>query len=119
MVVSSDSDLEETEHFLKTNFIFGVSKIYTSADAYVDTALRIRHLDLERSRGRVEMLVDSDAGNCAQALKAGVPSLLFATPKYLKALRPIRPWQDVTDEMDRQRKQLADNYLKNMGSRFE
>lgn len=119
MVISADSDLDDADHFLKTNFVFGISKIYSSADSYVGTELRIRHLELARASGPVEMLIDSDAGVCAAALKLGIPVILFATPKYLRTTKPVRPWQDLTNEVERQRKQLAEEYLKNMGSRFE
>jgi hypothetical protein len=49
----------------------------------------------------------------------GITTLLFASPKFIRMSREVKPWQELTDEIDRQRQALLDAYLGSNEKRFE
>lgn len=111
VVLSSTAELKYIEHWLKTNYLFDYADILTDKDFYGDQNLRMRHLELSKQGGKVELYVDGDPDNCAEALSTGVPTLLFATPKYFKTHRELRPWEVITQEQERQKTIVAEKYM--------
>jgi hypothetical protein len=56
------------------------------------------------------MFIDADPDSCAEALEKGITSILFATPKYFKVSRDIKPWDSLADEQARQKQIIAERY---------
>jgi hypothetical protein len=119
VIVVSDHSPELTEHWLRANLIVGYGDIYDSRYFFEGQDLRSRQLDIALSQGKVDLFVDPDADRCAYALSKGVPTMLFAAPKFVRRSRDIRPWQDLTDEVERQRQALMDAHLGSNVKRFE
>jgi hypothetical protein len=73
-----------------------------------DESLKRRQLAIARSRGTVSMYVDADPSMAAEALRQGIPTLLFSTPLYARpeyrpdAPKGIRKWDDIVAEKNRQ-----------------
>lgn len=108
IVIVSDSDMLVTEYWLKTNFVTGYADILDKSHAYPGMSLRERQITHERLQGKVEFLIEADADVCAMALKMGVPSLYFATPKFVRTRREVKRWELLTDELQRQKEMLAE-----------
>lgn len=122
VVLSTYSNLEEIDHWLKTNYVFDYADLMASDSFYEGQDLRTRHIDLVKASDKVELFVDSDADRCAHALSLGIPTLLFSTPAYFKSSREIKPWDSITKEQENQKRRTAENYLKYIngeGIRFE
>lgn len=122
VVLSTDSDPKEIDHWLKTNYVFDYGVVYSGADFYDGQPIKMRHLDLARVDGKVMLYVDSDPDMCAAALEQGVPTLLFASPSYFQSHRSIKSWDVITEEQVRQKKLVAERYSKYINSegyRFE
>lgn len=116
VVLSSTGEEKELDHWMKTNYIFDYSELMDSSSAYEGQPLRMRHIELARVSGKIDLYIDSDPDMCAQALSMGIPTLLFATPKFFKASREIKPWGVITDEQERQKKLVAERYAKYVNS---
>jgi len=123
VVLSTESDAKEIDHWLKTNYVFDYAIVLTSENFYEGQPLRMRHLDLSKIEGKVLLYVDSDPDMCASALGQSVPALLFASPNYFQSHRHIKSWDSITDEQIRQKKVVAERYTKYINSeegyRFE
>lgn len=122
VVLSTTGETREIEHWLRTNYIFDYSEVLDNSHFYANQELRMRHLDIAKnSGGKVELLVDSDPEMCAQALALGVPTILFATPRYFRSARDIRPWGVITEEQARQKQIIAEKYasINTDGHRWE
>lgn len=119
VVISSDLDAATTEHWLRSNMIIGYSEVYDSKDFYEGQNLRQRHIDLALTNGKISLFLDPDADNCAYALSKGILTMLIASPKFVRVSRDVRPWEDLTTEVERQRQALLDTYLNNVSRRYE
>jgi len=119
VIIASDHSPELTEHWLRTNLIVGYGDIYDNRYFFEGQDLRSRQLAIAQAQGRVDLFVDPDADRCAYALSKGVPTMLFAAPKFVRRSRDVRPWQDLADEVERQRQALMDAQLGSNVKRFE
>lgn len=122
VVLSSTMNAQELEHFVKRNYLFDYGNLLSSEDFYEGQPLRMRHLDLSRQEGKLELFIDADPDMCAQALAQSVPSILFTTPKYFQAHRHIKPWGVITEEQQRQKELVAEKYIQYIngeGKRWE
>lgn len=82
--------------------------------------LRVRQLQVARTRGNIDFYVDADPGMVAEAFRQGITSLLFSMPKYARpefrpdAPKGVRKWDDIVAERTRQQAmKSADVRLKN------
>ena len=119
VIIASDLSPAMTEHWLKSHLIVGYGDIYDDRYFYEGQDLRARQLAIAKSNGRIDLFVDVDADRCAVALAAGIPTLMFASPKFVRYSREIKPWDDLTAEIDRQRQALLDADLGSKIKRFE
>jgi hypothetical protein len=119
VIITSDHSPELTEHWLRTNLIVGYGDIYDNRYFFEGQDLRARQLAIAQAQGIVDLFVDPDADRCAFALSRGVPTILFAAPKFIRRSRDVRPWQDLADEVERQRQALMDAHLGSNVKRFE
>ena len=119
VVLSSDMDLKKTEHWLRSHMIVGYGEIYDSSLFFVGQELRSRHLAVAKSKGKVELFIDSDSDFCAEALSMGIPTIMFASPRFVRNTRNVKPWEDLQTEVDRQKDALLDAHLGSRVNRFE
>jgi hypothetical protein len=119
VILCSDEDMGRTEHWLRSNLIIGYGEVYDNSNFFEGQDLRERQLAVAKSSGKVELFVDPDADRCAMALAAGVPVLMFASPKFLRTKRNVKPWGELRDEIERQRLALLDANLGSKVNRFE
>ena len=119
VIIASDSTFKETEHWLRSNLIVGYGDIYDDRYFFEGQDLRARHLDIAQAQGRVDLFVDPDADRCAHALSKGALSMLFASPKFVRRSREVRPWQDLSAEVINQKAALLDAELGSNIKRFE
>lgn len=120
MAISTDGSYAEAEHWLKSNMVFGYGQILGDETSFAGEDIREFHLKHLLSGGRVELLVDADADHCLKALEYNVPCLLFGTPKFVRTRRAVKAsWQDIQEEVDRQKQARAEALLKSLGSRWE
>lgn len=119
VVITSDLSQALTDHWLRSNLIVGYGDVYDARYFFEGQDLRDRHLAIARAAGRVDLFVDVDADRCAKALSMGIPTLLFASPKFVRTSREVRPWQELSDEVDRQRLALLDANLGSNVKRYE
>lgn len=119
VIIASDHSPEQTEHWLKTNLIVGYGDIYDDRYFFEGQDLRARQLAIAQAQGRVDLFVDPDADRCAFALSRGVPTMLFASPKFIRRTRDIRPWSELAEEVANQRQALLDAELGSNVKRFE
>lgn len=119
VVILCDESKEKAEHWLKANLIIGYADIYDDSIAFEGQDLRARQLAVAKSQGRIELFVDPDVDRCAFALANGVATMLFASPKFIRTTREVRPWEDLAAEVDRQRQAILDSYLGSNSKRFE
>jgi len=119
VVFSSEQSKAQTEHWLKSNMILGYADVYDSSVFFHGQELRSRHIDVAKSVGKVELYIDADADFCAEALSKGIPAMMFAAPKFVRTTRNVKPWQDLTDEVERQKLALVETQLGDKIHRFE
>lgn len=119
VIIASDHSPELTEHWLRTNLIVGYGDIYDSRYFFEGQDLRARQLSIAQAQGRVDLFVDPDADRCAYALSKGIPTMLFAAPRFVRRSREVRPWQDLADEVESQRQALMEAQLGSNVKRFE
>lgn len=119
VVLSSDMDTKKTEHWLRSHMIMGYGEIYDSSLFYVGQELRSRHLEVAKSKGKVELFVDADSDRCAEALAMGIPTIMFASPRFVRNTRNVKPWDDLQTEVDRQKEALLEAHLGSRINRFE
>jgi hypothetical protein len=119
VVLSSDMDPDKTEHWLRSHLIFGYGDIYDNSKFFVGQELRLRHLDIAKSQGKVELFIDSDADFCAAALSMNIPTIMFASPRFVRTNRSVKPWEDLQKEVDLQREALLEAHLGSRINRFE
>lgn len=117
--VATDGTLEEAEHWLRSNLLTGHAEIYTNALAFEGQDLRLRQLAIAKVNGEIELFIDSDVDRCAAALKAGVPVILFASPKFVRTKRKIKPWSHIQDEITAQKELTAQMLLDGPLDRWE
>jgi len=119
VVLSSDMDPKKTEHWLRSHMIVGYGEIYDDSKFFEGQELRMRHLDIAKSKGKVELFIDADADFCAQALAMGIPTMMFASPRFVRTTRSVKPWDELQSEVDRQRDALLEAHLGSRINRFE
>lgn len=119
VILSSDMDTKKTEHWLRSHMIVGYGEIYDSSNSFAGQELRLRHIDLAKSKGKLELFIDADSDFCAAALAMGVPVLMFASPRFVRTNRSVKPWDDLQDEVDRQKEAILDAHLGSRIHRFE
>jgi hypothetical protein len=107
IVLATDGTKEEAEHWLRGNLLTGYADIYDNRMAYEGQDLRLRHLSLLKSYGPVEMFIDCDADRCAIAHSKMTPVILFAAPKFIRTKRSVKPWDDMKQELQRQKELTA------------
>jgi hypothetical protein len=119
VIISSDMDTKKTEHWLRSHMIMGYGEIYDSSLFFVGQELRSRHLEVAKSKGKVELFVDADSDHCAEALAAGIPTMMFASPRFVRTTRNVKAWDDLQTEVDRQKDALLSAHLGSKVNRFE
>jgi hypothetical protein len=119
VIIASDLSPALTEHWLRTNLIVGYGDIYDDRYFYEGQDLRARQISIAQAQGRIELFVDPDADRCAYALSKGIPAVLFAAPKFIRTSRKVKLWEDLADEVERQRQALLDAHLGSNVKRFE
>lgn len=111
VVISSTMDFEKTDHWLRSNLIIGYSDIYDTRYFFEGQDLLQRHIDVAKSKGKVSLVVSADGDLCAYALANGIASLMFANPRFVKTKKDIRAWDEVSQEVERQRLALLEAHL--------
>jgi len=119
VIIASDQSPKQTDHWLRSNLIVGYVDIYDDRYFFEGQDLRNRQLAIAQAQGRVDLFVDPDADRCAYALSKGIPTMLFASPKFVRTSREVRPWQDLADEVENQRAALMAAELGSNVKRFE
>jgi len=119
VIIASDQSPKQTDHWLRSNLIVGYGDIYDDRYFFEGQDLRNRQLAIAQAQGRVDLFVDPDADRCAYALSKGIPTMLFASPKFVRTSREVRPWKDLADEVDNQRAALMAAELGSNVKRFE
>ena len=119
VVLSTDGTREEAENFLRNNLITNWGDILSNNSAFEGEDLKIRHLKLLQSQGRVDWLVDPDVDRCKAAIAIGIPALLFTSPKFVRTKRGIKPWSEIQNEIDAQKKLVAKIILDGPLDRWE
>jgi hypothetical protein len=119
VIIASDQSPKQTDHWLRSNLIVGYGDIYDDRYFFEGQDLRARQLAIAQAQGRVDLFVDPDADRCAYALSKGVPTMLFASPKFVRTSRDVRPWKDLADEVENQRAALMAAELGSNVKRFE
>lgn len=118
VVICSDMSPAATEHWLRSNLIIGYGEIYDNRFFFEGQELRNRQIDIAKSKGKVELFIDGDADYCAYALSCGIPSMMYASPKFVRLTRSVKPWEDLTAEVEKQRQALLDAHLGSKVQRF-
>jgi hypothetical protein len=119
VIIASDQSPKQTDHWLRSNLIVGYGDIYDNRYFFEGQDLRNRQLAIAQAQGRVDLFVDPDADRCAYALSKGIPTMLFASPKFVRTSRDVRPWKDLADEVENQRAALMAAELGSNVKRFE
>jgi hypothetical protein len=119
VILSSDMDTQKTEHWLRSHMIVGYGEIYDSSLFFVGQELRSRHLDIAKSKGKIELFIDSDADFCAEALALGITTIMFASPRFVRLSRTVKPWEDLQIEVARQKEALLEAHLGSKVTRYE
>jgi hypothetical protein len=119
VIIASDQSPKQTDHWLRSNLIVGYGDIYDDRYSFEGQDLRARQIAIAQAQGRIDLFVDPDADRCAYALSKGIPTMLFASPKFVRTSREVRPWQDLADEVDSQRAALMAAELGSNVKRFE
>lgn len=119
VIITSDLGIRETDHWLRSNLIVGYGDIYDARYFFEGQDLRERQISIAKSQGRVDLFVDVDADRCAYALSQGIPVMMFASPRFVRTSRQVRPWEDLSKEVERQRQALLDANLGSNVKRYE
>jgi hypothetical protein len=119
VIISSDMDTAKTEHWLRSHMVVGYGELYDSSLFFEGQDLRLRHLDVAKSKGKLELFIDSDADYCAAALAVGIPTIMFASPRFVRTVRNVKPWEDLQLEVARQKEALLEAHLGSRVNRFE
>jgi hypothetical protein len=119
IIISSDMDVKHSEHWLKSHMVVGYGELYDSSLFFEGQDLRLRHLDIAKAKGKLELFIDSDADYCAAALAVGIPTIMFASPRFVRTVRNIKPWEELQLEVNRQKDALLDAHLGSRVNRFE
>jgi hypothetical protein len=120
MLTTVQEDAVPVEYWLKLNGMIEVhfyeelvSRDHAAADLS-DTLVRALQVTSIRARGYdIGLFVSADPAAVLMAVEAGIPSLFYAHPSYGWAgFRPDKrrlptPWQDIEDEVTRQRELKA------------
>ena len=107
VVLSTDGTREAAEHWLRLNLIKGYGDLLANDSAYEGEDLKLRHLKMMQSKGRIILFVDPDVDRCKAALQMGITTLLFASPKFVRTKRQIKPWNELTEELQKQKELVA------------
>lgn len=107
VVLSTDGTKEAAEHWLRTQLVTGYGDLLANDSAYEGEDLKIRHLKLTQAKGRIILFVDPDVDRCKAALQMGITTLLFASPKFVRTKRQIKPWNELTEELQKQKELVA------------
>ena len=118
VVITSDLSQAETEHWLKAHMIIGYADVYDNRMFFEGQDLRSRQLDIAMAAGKVDIFIDPDADYCAEALSKGIPSMMFAAPRFIRRTRSVKPWEDLKSEVERQKLALLDAQT-NQNKRYE
>jgi hypothetical protein len=119
IIISSDMTFEQTDHWLRANLILGYGEVYDNSLFFEGQDLRSRHIAVAKSKGKVELFIDADSDYCAEALSMGIPSMMFASPRFVRTTRKVKPWEDLKNEVDRQRDALVNAHLGSRIKRYE
>ena len=119
VIISSDMDTAKTEHWLRSHMVVGYGELYDSSLFFEGQDLRLRHLDVAKAKGKLELFIDSDADYCAAALAVGIPTMMFASPRFVRTVRNVKPWEDLQLEVARQKEALLEAHLGSRVNRFE
>jgi hypothetical protein len=119
IIISSDMTFEQTDHWLRSHLILGYGEVYDSSLFFEGQDLRSRHIAVAKSKGKVELFIDADADYCAEALSMGIPAVMFASPRFVRTTRKVRPWEDLKNEVDRQKDALVNAHLGSRIKRYE
>lgn len=112
-----DSPLPQVEHWLRVNGLDRHDHVIDTSVAYAGTDLRDRQIAVERTLSRVDMLLDPSPERVASGMRHGIPSLLFAHPRYARPefrpdlTRKVRPWEEIAAEIDAQKEIERDQRL--------
>ena len=49
----------------------------------------------------------------------GIPTIMFASPRFVRTTRNVKAWEDLQTEVDRQKDALLDAHLGSRVNRFE
>jgi hypothetical protein len=108
--ILADTQPEEAERWLRLNNVPFDSLVATEVDIGDGDNLRQRQVNLCRSKGRVEFLVDAIPDHIWWAISEGIPSLFFGHPQFAAPIsrrdsnRGRRSWEDIETEIDRRQK---------------
>jgi len=119
VIISSDMDTKHSEHWLRSHMVVGYGELYDSSMFFTGQELRSRHLDVAKSKGKVDLFVDADADFCAEALRQGITTIMFASPRFVRLSRDVKPWEDLQNEVARQKEALLEAHLGSRVTRFE
>jgi hypothetical protein len=119
VIISSDMDTLKSEHWLRSHMVVGYGELYDSTMFFEGQDLRLRHLDVAKAKGKLELYIDADADYCAAALAMGIPVLNFASPIFVRSTRNVKPWEDLQMEVARQKEALLEAHLGSRVKRFE
>lgn len=119
IVFSTDGTVEEAEHWLRANLIKGYADILGNNSAFEGQDLKVRHINLLQAMGKIDLFIDPDVDRCKYALSLGITTMLFATPKFVRTKRVIRPWSELQEELEAQKKLVAKIVLDGPLDRWE
>lgn len=114
ITVLSSMDAKTTEVWCMVHKLNNYDDIIDNS-VVIDPAepLKFRQLSVARTKGTVDMFIDGDPGVVAEAMRRGIPSLLFSSPAYVRPeFRPdagkgVRPWDELMAERNRQQAMIA------------
>lgn len=114
VLLATDDTREKAEYWLKVEGLHTHTLLVTSDVAGRDANVRAGQLRYVAGLGsRIQLLIDPSPTHCADAMRAGITSLLFAAPKYQRpewrpdAAHGMRPWGEITNELEEQALQAA------------
>jgi hypothetical protein len=119
VVLSTDGNKAAAEHWLRTQLVSGYGDLLANDSAFEGEDLKVRHLKLLQSQGRIVLFVDPDVDRCKAAVQMGITTLLFASPKFVRTKRQIKPWNELTDELQKQKDLVAKIVLDGPLDRWE
>ena len=125
--ILTDSSAEEAEHWLRTRGMRDHAGVLGADVPRRQDVLRVDQIDTLRSHGQVAFVLDPDPAMARMCLSKGIPSLLYAHPRYSRpefrpdAPKGVRRWEDIEAEIDhQQRMALEDGRLgEQQDRRFE